>query len=111
MQNTLKRLFVVILSVVICIFSVSTVCAASSPDQSILTTAEDDKFEPLYTVSPENSALSSGFSDPETFSKNYTLFYTQTTFLALLAGYLIIYKIKGIDHSQKMHISKNIKED
>lgn len=108
MQNTLKRLFVVILSVVICIFSVSTVCAASSPDQSILT-AEDDKFEPLYTVSPENSALSSDFSD--TFSKNYTLFYTQTTFLALLAGYLIIYKIKGIDHSQKMHIRKNIKED
>lgn len=110
MQNTLKRLFVVILSVVICIFSVSTVCAASSPDQSILT-AEDDKFEPLYTVSPENSALSSDFSDSETFSKNYTLFYTQTTFLALLAGYLIIYKIKGIDHSQKMHIRKNIKED
>lgn len=109
MQNTLKRLFVVILSVVICIFSVSTVCAASSPDQSILTA--EDKFEPLYTVSPENSALSSDFSDSDTFSKNYTLFYTQTTFLALLAGYLIIYKIKGIDHSQKMHLRKNIKEE
>lgn len=110
MQNTLKKNFVVILSVVICIFSVSTVCSASSPDQSILT-VEDDKYEPLYTVSPENRALSSDFSDSDTFSKNYTLFYTQTTFLALLAGYLIIYKVKGIDHSQKMHIRKNIKED
>lgn len=101
-MNTLKRLLLVIISGIICIFSVADVCAVSSPDQSVLTAAED-KYEPLYTTAPNHNALSTEFSDDDSTSKNYTLFYTQTTFLALLAGYLIIFKVKGIDHSQKMH--------
>lgn len=110
MKHTLKRFLVIILSAIICIFSVSTAYAESSPDQTVLKAA-DEKFEPLYTVSPENSVQPSEFSAYDTSSKKYTLFYTQTTFLALLAGYLIIYKVKGIDHSQKMHKRKNISED
>lgn len=109
MKNTLKRFMVVILSVVICILSVSSACAVSSPDQSVLIAAED-KYEPLYTIPTENSLSSSEFSDFNADSKKYALFYTQTTFLALLAGYLIIYKIKGIDHSQKMHRRLNTEE-
>ena len=31
------------------------------------------------------------------------LFYTQTTALALIAGYLILFKVKGIPHGEKMH--------
>lgn len=105
-MNKVKRLLLVIISVILCIISVADVCAVSSPDQSVLTAA-DDKFEPLYTTSPDDGITSSDFLSTDNTSKNYTLFYTQTTFLALLAGYLIIFKVKGIDHSQKMHRSKN----
>lgn len=105
-MNIIKRLLLVIISAIICIFSVADVCAVSSPDQSILTAA-DDKYEPLYTTSPNSNTSSMNFSNNDSTSKNYTLFYTQTTFLALLAGYLVIFKVKGIDHSQKMHRHKS----
>ena len=105
-MNKLKRLSLALISAIICIFSAANICAVSSPDQSVLTVA-DDKFEPLYTTSPDNGITSSDFLNTDNTSKNYTLFYTQTTFLALLAGYLIIFKVKGIDHSQKMHRRQN----
>lgn len=101
-MNIFKRLLLVVILLLICMFSVANVYAESSPDQSILTAA-DDKYVPLYTTAPNSDMNSS----PGETSKDYTLFYTQTTFLALLAGYLIIFKVKGIDHSQKMHRRRN----
>ncbi|MCH5297026.1 MAG: hypothetical protein J1E85_05080 [Ruminococcus sp.] len=97
-----KRLLLVVILLLVCIFSVPNVYAESSPDQSILTAA-DDKYVPLYTTAPNSDSRLDVNSNPDETSKDYTLFYTQTTFLALLAGYLIIFKVKGIDHSQKMH--------
>lgn len=101
-MNFLKRFTILIISALIFTFSVSTVCAASSPDQSVLSAA-DDKYEPLYTISSDNDDNYANLLNAEKKSKNYELFYTQTTFLALIAGYLILLKVKGIDHSQKMH--------
>lgn len=101
-MNKLKRFLAVIISSFICFGAVQNVSAVSSPDQSVLTTA-DDKYKPLYTIPSDNNTQSDDFAEAEKSSKDYALFYTQTTFLALLAGYLIIFKVKGIDHSQKMH--------
>lgn len=100
-MNRFKRFSVVVVSILIGIFSVSSVCAVSSPDESVLT-AQDDRFQP-YTVAPDNGEAMDISSEEDNTSKSYELFYTQTTFLALLAGYLILFKVKGIDHSEKMH--------
>lgn len=100
-MNRFKRFSVVVVSILIGIFSVSTVCAVSSPNESVLT-AQDDRFQP-YTVAPDDSEAMDISSEEGNTSKSYELFYTQTTFLALLAGYLILFKVKGIDHSEKMH--------
>lgn len=105
-MNRPKLLIIVIISAIICIFSVANVCAVSSPDQAVLAAA-DDRFVPLYTTSPNQGAQSTDLANIDKTSKDYTLFYTQTTLLALLAGYLILFKAKGIDHSQKMHRSIN----
>lgn len=100
-MNRFKRFSVVVVSILIGIFSVSTVCAVSSPDESVLT-AQDDRFQP-YTIAPNDGEAMDISSEEDNTSKSYELFYTQTTFLALLAGYLILFKVKGIDHSEKMH--------
>lgn len=100
-MNRFKRFSVVVVSILIGIFSVSTVCAVSSPDESVLT-AQDDRFQP-YTVATDDGEAMDISSEMGNTSKSYELFYTQTTFLALLAGYLILFKVKGIDHSEKMH--------
>lgn len=96
-----KRFTVIAVSILISIFSVFSVCAVSSPDESVLT-AQDDRFQP-YTIASDSSESFDISSEEGNVSKNYELFYTQTTFLALLAGYLILFKVKGIDHSEKMH--------
>ncbi len=67
---------------------------ASSPDEAVIT-AQDDKFVPLYTVAPD-STYKGDISDTDS-KMNYQLFYTQTTFLALIAGYLIVFKVKCLN--------------
>ena len=76
-----------------------SVSAASSPDEAVIS----GNYEPIPTEKPEDKPVKhgKGFS-----SGDYALFYTQTTFLALLAGYLIIFKVKGTKTKEKMHRRK-----
>ena len=69
-----------------------SVSAASSPDEAVIS-GNYDGIEPIPT-----EKHGKGFS-----SGDYALFYTQTTFLALLAGYLILFKAKGTKTKEKMH--------
>lgn len=79
-----------------------SVSAASSPDEAVIS-GNYDGIEPIPTEKPEDKPVKhgKGFS-----SGDYDLFYTQTTFLALLAGYLIIFKVKGTKTKEKMHRRK-----
>lgn len=76
------------------------VSAASSPDEAVIS-QNDDSIKPIPTEKPVDKPVKhgKGFSS----SSDYALFYTQTTFLALLAGYLIIFKVKGTRTKEKMH--------
>lgn len=80
-----------------------SVSAASSPDEAVIS-GNYDGIEPIPTEKPEDKPVKhgKGFSS----SGDYALFYTQTTFLALLAGYLIIFKVKGTKTKEKMHRRK-----
>jgi len=76
-----------------------SVSAASSPDEAVIS-GNYDGIEPIPTEKPEDKPVKLG----KVFSSgDYALFYTQTTFLALLAGYLIIFKAKGTKTKEKMH--------
>ena len=79
-----------------------SVSAVSSPDEAVISDNYDG-IEPIPTEKPEDKPVKhgNGFS-----SGDYALFYTQTTFLALLAGYLIIFKAKGTKTKEKMHRRK-----
>ena len=83
-------------------FCVVSVSAASSPDEAVIS-GNYDSIEPIPTEKPEDKPIKhgKGFS-----SEDYALFYTQTTLLALLAGYLIIFKVKGTKTKEKMHRRK-----
>ena len=83
------------------VFCVS-VSAASSPDEAVIS-GNYDSIEPIPTEKPEDKPVKhgKGFS-----SEDYALFYTQTTLLALLAGYLSIFKVKGTKTKEKMHRRK-----
>lgn len=80
-------------------FCQQSVSAASSPDEAVIS-GNYDGIEPIPTEKPEDKPVKhgKGFS-----SGDYALFYTQTTLLALLAGYLIIFKAKGTKTKEKMH--------
>ena len=91
----LCKIFSCIAAVIICFSAVVAYSAASVDEAGIF--PADDSYVPPYTVEPENSSLSDDSAD------NYILFYSQTTALALVAGYLILFKAKGIDHTDKMH--------
>ena len=75
-----------------------SVSAVSSPDEAVISDNYDG-IEPIPEDKPVKHG--NGFS-----SGDYALFYTQTTFLALLAGYLIIFKAKGTKTKEKMHRRK-----
>lgn len=78
----------------------STVTAfAASPDEAVLIAQQDD-LTPLYTTAPDSSLRD--YANYMTVDRGI-LFYTQTTALALVAGYLILFKVKGIPHGEKMH--------
>lgn len=95
-----KVLSVVLLCLALMLSSTAVTVSASSIDEAVIS-SQDDKYTPLYTVSPDSSLKD--YDSPDFSSKDYALFYTQTTFLALIAGYLILFKVKGIKHDEKMH--------
>ncbi len=106
-MKKVRNFLIVLVSAVICLSVFSfTVYSAASSDEAVLS-QYDDKFVPLYTTVPQESEGSRPLLEKD--KRENALFYTQTTFLALTAGYLILFKVKGIDHSEKMHrrIKKN----
>ncbi len=109
-MKVIKNVLTALITMIMC-FSVFTamtsVANAASSDEAVLEAA-DDRLVPLYTSSSDSSIK--GYSTENTStSRDYALFYTQTTLLALIAGYLILFKVKGIDHSEKMHSRRNRK--
>lgn len=101
-----KALSVVLICLSLLLSCTAATVSASSIDEAVIS-SQDDKYVPLYTVSPDSSLKD--YDSPDFSSKDYALFYTQTTFLALIAGYLILFKVKGIKHDEKMHSRKNKK--
>lgn len=103
----MKKALSVVLICLTFLFSCTAVTvSASSIDEAVIS-SQDDKYTPLYTVSPDSSLKDHDSADFS--SKDYALFYTQTTFLALIAGYLILFKVKGINPDEKMHGRKGRK--
>ena len=103
----MKKVFSVILICLILLFSCTAVTvSASSIDEAVIS-SQDDKYVPLHTISPDSSLKD--YNSPDFSSKDSALFYTQTTLLALIAGYLILFKVKGINHDEKMHVRKRRK--
>lgn len=82
-----------------------SVSAASSPDEAVIS-GNYDGIEPIPTEKPEDKPVKhgKGFS-----SEDYALFYTQTTFLALLAGYLIIFKAR-VQRQKRKCTEENLTE-
>lgn len=95
-------IFIITISLLVGTGVFSTVNASTSDE--VIISQQDDGFVPLYTESPDSSLKE--YSSDEYSRKDYRIFYTQTTFLALLAGYLILFKIKGLNHNEKMHRRK-----
>ena len=102
-----KALSVVLICLSLLFSCTAATVSASSVDEAVIS-SQDDKYTPLYTVSPDS--LLKDYDSPDFSSKDYALFYTQTTLLALIAGYLILFKVKGINHDEKMHRRKNKKD-
>lgn len=97
----MKKALSVILICLILLFSCNAVnVSASSIDEAVIS-SQDDRYVPLYTVSPDSSLKD--YDSPNFSNKDSALFYTQTTLLALIVGYLILFKLKGISHDEKMH--------
>lgn len=101
-----KALSVIFICLTFMLSCTALTASASSVDEAVIS-SQDDKYVPLYTVSPDSSRKD--YDSPDFSSKDYALFYTQTTFLALITGYLILFKVKGINHDEKMHGRKNKK--
>lgn len=95
-----KALSVIFICLTLLLTSVAVTVSASSIDEALIS-SQDDKYVPLYTVSPDS--LLKDYNSPNFSSKDSALFYTQTSLLALIAGYLILFKAKGINHDEKMH--------
>ena len=86
------------------IFIPNAGAAKKGDSDSVIT--QDGEFVPLYTTSPDSSLKD--HSDYMTKEQS-VFFYTQTTFLALIAGYLIVFKVRCIPKGEKMHRRKNNK--
>lgn len=102
----MKKLFVLLFTAAIMLSIVPSVNAETADSDSVIT--QDGDFVPLYTVAPDNSLKdhSNVMTDEQSI-----LFYTQTTLLALVAGYLILFKVRCIPKGEKMHRRKLNKTD
>lgn len=103
-MKKIVSMFLISVSMMFCITALPVFAATS--DEAIIT-SQDGEYEPLYTLPSDSSHKIDSTAD--TSRRDYALFYTQTTFLALLAGYLILFKVKGINHGEKMHRRRNLK--
>lgn len=104
----MKKALSAILICLIPLFSCTAATVSASSVDEVLISSQDDKYSPLYTVSPDSSLKD--YNSPNFSSKDSALFYTQTTLFALIAGYLILFKVKGINHDEKMHRRKENKK-
>lgn len=94
-KRLIKKISAVFLALIALCFTATVGCFAEN--DSYITNNGD--FTPIYTTSPDSS-----LKQTSKMSKGESnLFYTQTTCIALFVGYLILFKVKGIDHSEKMH--------
>ena len=98
-----KAFSVILICLILLFFCTAVTVSASSIDEAVIS-SQDDKYVPLHTISPDSSLKD--YNSPDFSSKDSALFYTQTTLLALIAGYLILFKVKGINHDEKMHRRK-----
>ncbi len=98
----LKRIIITILSVLMLLTFIPNVSAAGQADSDSVITQDGD-FVPMFTTSPDSS-----LKDRSNYmtAEQSVFFYTQTTFLALLAGYLIVFKVRCIPKGEKMHRRK-----
>lgn len=94
----MKKIIIVCFAVLTLLLS-SVSAFAASPDEAVMIARQDD-LTPLYTTAPDSSLRD--YSNYMTVDQGI-LFYTQTTALSLVAGYLILFKVKGIPHGEKMH--------
>lgn len=97
----MKKLIIAILSAVLLLCSVPVVSAETADSDSVI--LQDSDFVPLYTTSPDSTLKD--HSNYMTTDEGI-LFYTQTTLLALIAGYLIVFKVRCIPKGEKMHRRK-----
>lgn len=98
----MKKIIVSVCLIFTALFSTVPVSAAS-PDEAVWISRQDD-LTPLYTTAPDSSLKD--HSANLMSADEGILFYTQTTALALIAGYLILFKVKGIPPHEKMHRRK-----
>lgn len=94
-----KRLICIIFSAALFLCFIPSAGAEEAPDSDAVI-SQNEEFVPLYTTSPD-STLKNHSNDMT--EEQGIFFYTQTTFLALIAGYLIIFKIKCIPKGERMH--------
>lgn len=97
----MKKWIVIMLTALLMLCGVSQVSAETVPNDSKIISQQKD-FVPQYTVSPDSS-LKEHHGMFSFSSGDYALFYTETTVLALIAGYLILFKVRGIPAHEKMH--------
>ena len=102
----MKKSWIAVAAATIMLFSSVPVYAAT-PDEAVLISQQDD-LTPLYTTAPDSSLRDYSAYMTEEQS---IFFYTQTTALALVAGYLILFKVKGIRNTEKMHRRWRKKQD
>ena len=104
-MTKIKKTAVVLVAAAMLLFADAVPSFASPESGGAVLSQQDDKYVPLYTTAPDSSFENYTASSTAT-KRDYALFYTQTTLLALIAGYLVLFKVKGINHDEKMHRRK-----
>ena len=102
----IKRLICVIFSAALLLCFIPSAGAEEAPDSDAVI-SQNEEFVPLYTTAPD-STLKNHSNDMT--EEHGIFFYTQTTFLTLIAGYLIIFKIKCIPKGERMHRRRKLNE-
>lgn len=95
----IKKMIAVLFSAVLLLCFIPSVGAEEVPGSDAVISQNED-YVPLYTTAPD-STLKDHSNDMT--REQGIFFYTQTTFLALIAGYLILFKVKCIPKGEKMH--------
>ena len=102
----IKRLICVFFSATLLLCFIPSAGAEEAPDSDAVI-SQNEEFVPLYTTAPDSTLKN--HSNDMTEERGIFL-YTQTTFLTLIAGYLIIFKIKCIPKGERMHRRRKLNE-